>query len=65
MLYRGLLQGPGSTSVELLNGFKCCWCWCWHAGIFIYAYCFYYYFARSDMSGLMQVGMQAYGGFSA
>ncbi len=24
-------------------------------GIFIFGYCFYYYFARSDMSGLMQV----------
>lgn len=28
------------------------------AGLFIFAYCFYYYFARSDMSGFMQVELQ-------
>ncbi len=24
-------------------------------GLFIFGYCFYYYYARSDMTGLMQV----------
>lgn len=29
--------------------------------LFIYGYCFYYYYARSDMSGFMQVGLPLHG----
>ncbi len=32
------------------------------AGLFIFAYCFYYYFARSDMSGFMQVSFHVVNG---